>query len=125
MVWNIPLASLGQLPWYFSLPATCALHWQDTKRSRNILGCMYVSTAQQELKPRCEINIILILNPKHSTTPGTRKEMSSTPVKSEQLLKNLDLQLLLSKYSALIMNISSFGVWQFWKTESQMEEKKN
>ncbi|KAK4829726.1 hypothetical protein QYF61_006187 [Mycteria americana] len=40
------------------------------------------SLTSQQLKHQCVINIILILNPKHSTTPATRKKINSIPAET-------------------------------------------
>jgi len=79
MVWNTPLASLGQLSWVCPLPApaaplACSLAGQSEKLKSPWLG---VSTALQQLKHQHVINILLILNPKHSTTPPTRRKINS------------------------------------------------
>ena len=79
MGWNTPLASLGQLPWVCPLPApaappACPLAGQSKKLENPWLS---VSTALQQLKHQCDINIILILNPKHSTLPATRRKINS------------------------------------------------
>ncbi|KAF1441678.1 V-type proton ATPase subunit S1, partial [Spheniscus demersus] len=39
----------------------------------------------QQLKHRCVINIVLTLNPKHSTVPATRKKINSIPVETRTL----------------------------------------
>ena len=63
MVWNTPLATLGQLSWVCPLPAPAAplaylLAGQSEKLKSPWLG---VSTALQQLKHQCVINVILIL----------------------------------------------------------------
>lgn len=71
-VWNIPLASLGQL-FLIVLPpgflCTCSLAEHGTL----ISPWLRAHSAQQQLKHQCVNNIILILNPKHSTVPATKK----------------------------------------------------
>jgi len=39
-------------------------------------------TAHQQLRHQCVINILLILNPNHSTTPATRKKINSVPAET-------------------------------------------
>lgn len=69
IVWDIPLASWGQLSWLCPLaapcaPPACSLSGQQEglKTSR-----LCVSAALQQQKRQCVINIGLITNPKHST----------------------------------------------------------
>ena len=78
MVWNSPLASLGQLSWLCPLPASCASGraWNAKKSLASI------NITQQQLKHQCVINIILMLNPKHSTIPATKKKINSIPAKT-------------------------------------------
>ena len=63
MVWNTPLASLGQLSWVCPLPApaaslACSLAGQSEKLRSPWLG---VSTALQQLKHQHVISSLLIL----------------------------------------------------------------
>ena len=48
-----------------------------------------VSTAQQQLKHQCIINIMLILNPKHSTIPATRKKINSVPAENKTVTNTM------------------------------------
>lgn len=41
-----------------------------------------VSTAKQQLRHQCIINVILKLNPKHSTMPATRKKITFIPAQN-------------------------------------------
>ena len=84
MVWNIPLASLGQLSWLCPLPASCAPPASSLKGQYEKLKSPWlsVSTAQQQLKRQCVISILLILNPKHSTTPATRIKINAIPAET-------------------------------------------
>jgi len=77
MVWNMPLASLDQLAWLYSLPdsAGTAREAEKSLTSNN----HYLATTK---KHQCIINIILILNPKHSTIPATRKKINCIPAKT-------------------------------------------
>jgi len=64
MVWNTPLASLGQLSWVCPLPAlaappACLLAGQSKKLRCPWLG---ISTALQQLKHQGVINTLLILS---------------------------------------------------------------
>jgi len=62
MVWNIPSATLGQLFWLCSHPASCALpRWQS-------IGSWKVFGLTQTLlsNNQCVIRALLRLNPKHS-----------------------------------------------------------
>ena len=86
MVRNIPLVSLGQLPWLYPFPASCAspaslLAGQYEKLKSPWLR---VSTAQEELKHQHVINIILIPSPKHSTISSTRKKINSIPAETRR-----------------------------------------
>lgn len=75
-----PFGQLGSAVLVLSLPSSLyspslpLLAGQQEK-----LKCLWctVSTAQQQQKHQCAINIVLILNPKHSTIPGTRKKVNS------------------------------------------------
>lgn len=69
MIWVRSTASLGQLSQHHPLPSSCippaySLAGQYEKLKNPWLS---ISTAQQQLKHRCVINIILTLNPKHIT----------------------------------------------------------
>ena len=55
-------------------PPACPLAWQREKLKSPGLS---VSTALQQLKHQCGINIILVLIPKHSTVPATRRKTNS------------------------------------------------
>ncbi|KFV44559.1 Sodium channel protein type 5 subunit alpha, partial [Gavia stellata] len=46
-----------------------------------------VSTAQQQLKHQCVVNIILLLDPKHRTIPTTRKKINSIPAKTRTVIQ--------------------------------------
>ena len=79
-----PWASLGQLSQLCPLPASCAppaslLAGQYEKLKSPWLR---ISTAQQQLKHQCVINVILILNPKRNTIPATRNKINSTPAET-------------------------------------------
>lgn len=86
MVWDIPLASLGQLPWLCPLPASHAPpatskagHHEELKSS-----WLSVSTAQHQGNHQCVVNIVSILNPKHSTVSATGKKITSIPSKTRK-----------------------------------------
>lgn len=88
VVWNITLVSWDQLPCLCVL-TTCyvppALPLVGHKPPKN--PWHNISTAQQHLQQQGVTNIILILNPKHSIIPATRKEPRSQP-KQGQMLTN-------------------------------------
>jgi len=65
MVWDILVSSLGQLSWFFTLPAPQST-WEALSPK------MSVSTALLQLRYQCIINIILIRNLKHSTILASR-----------------------------------------------------
>ena len=44
-----------------------------------------ISATQQQLKHRNVINIILTLNPKHSTVPATKKKVNSVPAETRTI----------------------------------------
>lgn len=75
MVGNIPLASLGQQLWLWSLPVFLHLltggEWDSEKSLTQSKHCSATTKASRV------INIILILNPKRSTVPAPKKKMSS------------------------------------------------
>ena len=78
MARNIALASLGQLSWLCPLPTSCAppafLLAGHEKLKNPWLG---LNATGDNWKHQCVINILLILNPKHSTIPATRKKINS------------------------------------------------
>lgn len=74
MMWNIPLATSGQLSQIDSLPIFLGTSSQAECEARKKCPCLRTSTTQQNPKHRCVINTTPILNPNHS--PGT------TPVNS-------------------------------------------
>lgn len=77
---KILLASLGQLSCICPLPALCAPPCSplagravgEPEKTETALALC--STAWQQVKHHCVISIVLLLKPKHGTTPGTRKE---------------------------------------------------
>ena len=54
--------------------------WKGSTRSWNVLDGE--SSAQEQLKYWCVINIILILNPKYSTIPATGKKINFIPAET-------------------------------------------
>lgn len=60
--------------------------WQGSKRRQKVFD--WVSTAQQQLQCYCVINIILVLNPKHSIIPAAKKKINSIPAETGQCLMN-------------------------------------
>ena len=73
------MASLGQLSRVCVLPApaappACPLSGQSKRLESPGLS---VSTALQQLKHQCDINIILTLKPKHNSLPATRRKINS------------------------------------------------
>lgn len=68
-VWNIPLASSGQLYCLCSLPASCAVHRKLKQPSFRL------STTYQQLNHQFVTSSILILNPKHCTVCAWKKTL--------------------------------------------------
>ena len=69
MVWNIPLASLGQLSQFCSLSAPCA--------PQPLVGRSVWEAEKLKLRHYCVINVIFLLKPKHNITPNTMKKINS------------------------------------------------
>ena len=122
--WNIHLASLGQLFCLCRLPASCAppassLVGNYKKLKSPWLG---VSTAQQQLTLQCVINIILILYPKHSTIPVTRRKINSILADIGQEFKCILLLQVLPEHKKHYAACCSFDntvitfVWSLQKT---------
>ena len=60
--------------------AVLSLYFPSFLCASSLLSCQgSVSSAQQQLKHQCDINITDIVNPKHSTIPTTRKNINSIP----------------------------------------------
>ena len=81
------IVSLGHLSCLCPLPAFCAppafsLAGYHEKLKRPWLS---VSTALQQVEHQCVFSIILILNPKHTTMPTTRRKINSVPAKIKTL----------------------------------------
>lgn len=81
VVWNIPLASLGQLSWFCPLTAPAASPaWPLAGEHEKLKSCwLSVSTALQQLKYWCVITITFITNPKQSTITATMKKAGYQP----------------------------------------------
>lgn len=71
-VGDLSLFSLGQLSWL--CPSQLLAHPQLWETETSLDLC---STVLQQPKRWFDINIILILNPKHSTIPASRKKINS------------------------------------------------
>ena len=80
MVWNIPLASWDQLSWLCSLLPWLLVHPAEHGELKKSLTS--TSTTQQQLRHQRVTNITLILNPKHSTVPATRRKINSVPAET-------------------------------------------
>lgn len=107
MVWDISLASWGQLCWFCPLPAPCALpapQWWCHTRSRK--GPDYVSTALQRWKHQCFISAIFIL--KYRTIPATmeRKNSLSAKTRTRSFLNS-------TKWSETINKLKSCRITHF------------
>jgi len=88
MAWNILLDSFGQLSWLQLLSgcpgslsppnSSCPLsspHWQDSRRSWGTeISLTLYSTAQQQLKHWCVINVVFLLKPKCSIISDIMKK---------------------------------------------------
>lgn len=75
MVWNNSLASLYQVLWLCSVSAfLCSSSLEEHNPLK--IPWLYPNTVQEQLKHECVINTVLMINPKHSTTAATRKNMS-------------------------------------------------
>ena len=107
MVWDIPLVSWGQPSQLCPLPAPCAppasslVGWcEEQKRP-----WLCVSAAQQQLKHPCVINIIFILNPKHSTIPVSRKKINFIPAKTRTAWLHIPNSLLQNRGGVLLPSL--------------------
>ena len=83
-LWDIPWASLGHSSCLCHLPSPGAPPATSLAGQHNRLKSPWlsVSPALQQLKHQCVISIILILIPKHSTIPATRKKINTIPAKT-------------------------------------------
>lgn len=79
VAWNISLASLGQL---FCFCPLCPC-WQESTRSwETEVSLAPYSTAEQQLKHQCVINMVFQLEPEHSIVPHTIRKIISLPPES-------------------------------------------
>lgn len=88
--YGIALGSFG-VSCHIYVPSHLLAHlqpapWQGSKRRQKVFD--WVSTAQQQLQCYCVINIILVLNPKHSIIPAAKKKINSIPAETGQCLMN-------------------------------------
>lgn len=74
-LWPVRVSCSSCVPSQLPVPSASSLAGNEKLKS----PWFHVSTAQQQLKPQCVINIILILNPTHSTVPATGKRINSIP----------------------------------------------
>jgi len=63
------------------------------------------------IKHQCVINIILILDPKHSTTPATRKKINSIPTETRTLPKEV-LYGMIGEFCSLQLWGRMCSLWQ-------------
>jgi len=75
-----PFGQVGQLSWLYPLPASYALPAFSLASQYDKLKSLWL--LRNNSKHQCAINIILIPNPKHSTTPTTRKKINSIPAET-------------------------------------------
>lgn len=76
MVWNVSLASLGQLPSNLSTSSTVACRMVQKAEKIEMSLALY-STAQQQLGYWCVINTVFLLKLKHSIIPDTMKNVNT------------------------------------------------
>jgi len=93
MIWNIPLAYLGQLSWVCLLPAPCVPQvylWQDSTRSsenRNVLGSVQHCSATTKTYVCYQHRVIVFfLKLRHSIIPDTVKKNNSVPTETRTVL---------------------------------------
>lgn len=87
MVCNISLPSLGYLSWFCPLQSSlCSTPSSSLAgQHKKLKSQLNISAAQQQLKCRCVINIIIILNAKPSNRSSTREKIESISAKSRAL----------------------------------------
>lgn len=81
---NVPLAWPGQLSWPRSPSLSCS--FSPTEHGKLKSPWLWLSTAEQQPKQQCLVNVIPRANPKHSTEPATKKEINSNPAKTRTVL---------------------------------------
>lgn len=85
------LASLCHLFWFCSLSASCELLASSLTRHLEKLKSPWVSVtaAQQQLKDKCVINVIFVLNPKYNTIQAIRKKDNCIPAETRTTISSL------------------------------------
>lgn len=107
MVCNLALVCLAQLSQLFLLPTcsasltciSCSLVEWCEKRKR---AWRCVSTAQQQRKHSCVINIVSITNPKHTSTLATTKKTNSIPAKTSESWRTICFETIGSTEALLV-----------------------